>query len=141
VRADAIRADDVVQAVDDLDRVIRYDVDLVSIGACRDFSRVAAKRDRRDDRLARLDGAMGLAGVFVLAYWAIAAVIAVEARHPSASAAVGVRIDGQLAHGFCLPGFGRYRRADHRLTTVTCLRDTITSSRAPLSRVTVKASG
>jgi hypothetical protein len=141
VRADAIRADDVVQAVDDLERVTHYDVDLVSIGACRDFSRVAAKRDRRDDRLALLGGAIGLAVAVVLALRAVAAVIAVGARHPSASAAVGVRINGQLAHGFCLSGFGRYRRADHRLTTVTCLRDTITSSRAPLSRVTVKASG
>jgi hypothetical protein len=59
VRADAIRADDVVRAVDDLHRISHYDVDLVSIRACRDFSRVAAKRDCCDDRLALLDGTIG----------------------------------------------------------------------------------
>ena len=32
VRADAIRADDVVQTADDLDRIHRYDVDLAPIG-------------------------------------------------------------------------------------------------------------
>ena len=83
---------------------------------------------------------MRLAAVVVSAFWAVAAVVAIGARRPGASAAVGVGVDGHVVHRFSLSGSDRVRRIGHRFTTVTRLRDKITSSRAPLSRVTVTAS-
>ena len=48
--------------------------------------------------------------------------------------------DRQVVHRFSLSGCDRVRRLGHQFTTVTRLRDKITSSHAPLSRVTVTAS-
>lgn len=82
---------------------------------------------------------MGLA-IVVSAFRAVAAPVAVGAGQPGTSSAVGVGVDRQVVHRFSLSGCHRVRRHGHQFTTVTRLRDKITSSHAPLSRVTVTAS-
>ena len=62
------------------------------------------------------------------------------AGQPGTASAVGVGVDRQVVHRFSLSGCHRVRRHGHQFTTVTRLRDKITSSHAPLSRVTVTAS-